>query len=441
MTLVQSGEVIAGADGVTHTGVTCFRCEHKGHYADKCSNGPGATLHQVEAANAVMLLQASHTEAIVADDDNANHEVSDFTFTQLPSRHELIPSSWVLLNSQLTVSGFKNPNIRTNIRRSNSQLKVHTNGGTQILSLVGDIKNFGTVWYNPDSLANIFSLATVRKLCCITMNTSVEAALCVHRSDGSIMKFIEYRSGLYYHNAAAAVQPNCNENVIDYSFVSTVANNKAQFPRRREIEGADKARALYQKIGRPSQQQFEQILANNLIRNCPVTVDDAKRALLIYGPDVAALKGKTTKGPSQHVPTFNPLQVPGFILQHHSDVTLCMDIFYVRGHPFFHTISRKVQFRTVAPVLNRNKATLLREIKPVMAMYKSRGFNISDLHADIEFECIRNGVLPSRLNVTAANDHVGDVERSIRTMQECARTTIHCLPFKRLPKVMIQALV
>ena len=192
------------------------------------------------------------------------------------------------------------------------------------------------------------------------------------------MKFIEYRSGLYYHDAAAAVQPISNENVIDYSFVSTVANNKAQFTRR-EIGGADKARA---KDRRPSQQQFEQILAKDLIRNCPVTVDDAKRVLLIYGPNVAALKGKTTKGPSQHVPTFNPVQVPGFILQHHSDVTLFMDIFYVQGHPFFHTISRKVQFRTVAPDLNRNKATLLRESKPAMAMYKSRGFNISDLHAD-----------------------------------------------------------
>jgi hypothetical protein len=74
-------------------------------------------------------------------------------------------------------------------------------------------------------------------------------------------------------------------------------------------------------------------------------------------------------------------------------------------------------------------------------MYKSRGFNISDLHADMEFECIQNDVLPSRLNVTAANDHVGEVERSIWTMKERARTTIHGLPFKRLPKVMIQALV
>jgi len=128
-------------------------------------------------------------------------------------------------------------------------------------------------------------------------------------------------------------------------------------------------------------------------------------------------------------------------LQHHSDVTLCIDIFYVQCHPSFHTISRKVQFRTVAPVLNRNKATLLREIKPVLAIYKSRGFNITNLHANMEFECIQNGVLPSRLNVTANNDHVGEVEQSIRTMKERARTTIHGLPFKRLPKVMIQAIV
>jgi hypothetical protein len=152
----------------------------------------------------VTLLQASHTEAIIAA-DNTN-SVSGFTFTQLPSRHELIPSSWVLLDSQSTVSVFKNPNFLTSIRRSNSQLKVHTNGGTQISSLVGDIKNFGTVWYNPDSLASIFSLAAVRKLCCITMDTSVAAALCVHPSDGLIMKLIEYGSGHYYHDAAAAVQ-------------------------------------------------------------------------------------------------------------------------------------------------------------------------------------------------------------------------------------------
>ena len=69
ITFMQAGGVIAGADGVTHAYVTCFRCEHKGHYADKCPNGPNATLLQTEAAAAVTLLQASHTEAIIATDN------------------------------------------------------------------------------------------------------------------------------------------------------------------------------------------------------------------------------------------------------------------------------------------------------------------------------------------------------------------------------------
>ena len=58
----------------------------------------------------------------------------------------------------------------------------------------------------------------------------------------------------------------------------------------------------------------------------------------------------------------------------------------------------------------------------------------------MEFECIRSDV-PSRLNVTAAADHVDKVERYIWTMKERTRTTIHGLSFKHLPKLMIQALV
>ena len=74
-------------------------------------------------------------------------------------------------------------------------------------------------------------------------------------------------------------------------------------------------------------------------------------------------------------------------------------------------------------------------------MYKSGGFNNPCLHANMEFECIRNNLLPSRLNVTAVDNLVGKVEGSIWTIKERTRTTIHGLPFKRLPKLMIQALV
>jgi hypothetical protein len=56
---------------------------------------------------------------------------------------------------------------------------------------LGTVKNFGDIWYNTDSLANILSMAAVRKVCHITMDTSVEAAMSVHQKDGTIMKFQE----------------------------------------------------------------------------------------------------------------------------------------------------------------------------------------------------------------------------------------------------------
>jgi len=165
----------------------------------------------------------------------------------LTKRYNLVPPSWVLLDSQSTVSVFKNPSFLSNIRRSSNQLKVYTNGGTQLSSLIGDIKNFGTVWYNPNLLANVFSLAAVRKLCRITMDTDVEPALCVHRADGSVMKFGEYKTGFYYHDAAAAAPKTNVDPVIDYSFVTTVVDNKKKFTRR-EIEGANNAREFLRKL-------------------------------------------------------------------------------------------------------------------------------------------------------------------------------------------------
>jgi len=272
------------------------------------------------------------------------------------------------------------------------------------------------------------------------MDTAVEAALCVHRSDGSIMKFVEYDTGLYYHDASVAQPTNSSAAITDYSFVSTINENEKLF-HHRKIEGADKARALYQKIGCLSQKFFEHLLINNLIWNCPVTVDDAKCAVLIYGPDVAALKGKVTKGPSVHVPTFVPVQLPAPILEHHHNVTLCMDIFYLQGLPFFCMISCEIQFRMVAPVTNCSKTTLLREAAAVLNLYQSREFSIPDIHADMEAKCIRNDVLPLQLDIPAADDHVGEVEHSVRTMKEHTRTTIHGLPFKHLPKLMVKELV
>jgi len=87
-----------------------------------------------------------------------------------------------------------------------------------------------------------------------------------------------------------------------------------------------------------------------------------------------------------------------------------MDVFYRNGNPFFHTKSRLIDFRTVATIPSRSKTVLLRETKNVLNMYESRGYNVPDIHANKEFACIRNDVLPIHMNIADADDHVPEVE-------------------------------
>ena len=427
LTFAQTTAAIPGSDGLTHAHITCFECQSNGHYASTCPKRAG-----------FQLLQQVQQEPPSGADSFADEP--GFSFMQSVKTFDTIPKSWVLLDSQSTASVFNNPRYLTNIRRSAHALKIITNGGLQHSYFVGEVRNFGTVWYNPQSIANILSLAAVRKVCRITMDTAVEAALCVHRTDGTVMKFIEYSTGLYYFDTSQQ-KLTTSQNITGYSFVTTVAGNQSRF-HRREIAAADAARKLYRHLGRPSQAHFEHILANNLLLNCPVTVDDARRAIAIYGPDPGSLMGKTTKRPAaEHVPTFHPIPAPAFILADHRKVTLCVDIFYVQGHRFLHTVSRKLQFRTVTHVSDVKKDTLYKQLQLAINLYHSRGFQIVEILADMAFECLEHEFMPIRFDFTAHDSHVGEVERSIRTIKERVRADLHGLPFKRLPKIMIVELV
>jgi hypothetical protein len=72
---------------------------------------------------------------------------------------------------------------------------------------------------------------------------------------------------------------------------------------------------------------FQDLLQNNLIRNCPITYEDAKRALHIYGPDIATLKGKTVKRQNKGIPTYQPIMMPAPIIQQYKNLRLFIDIF------------------------------------------------------------------------------------------------------------------
>jgi len=76
--------------------------------------------------------------------------------------------------------------------------------------------------------------------------------------------------------------------------------------------------------------------------------------------------------------------------------------------------------------------TLITSIGQVIRAYQTRGFQIKAILADGQFRHIQQqleqkGVI---LNICAANEHVPEIKRYIRTVKEIVRRIATTLPFK-----------
>ena len=73
----------------------------------------------------------------------------------------------------------------------------------------------------------------------------------------------------------------------------------------------------------------------------------------------------------------------------------------------------------------------------MIRVYSKGGFIVQTGMMDMEFEALRELLPNITLNTTAAREHVGEIERKIRTIKERARGTISTFPYTTLPKLMV----
>lgn len=113
-----------------------------------------------------------------------------------------------------------------------------------------------------------------------------------------------------------------------FSFVETVRGNKALFTKR-QVNSAEQARRLYKCQSHPSIHDFKWVLRTNGIKDCPVSLRNAKIAQKIWGPNIATLKGKTTRIAAEAVKIESLIPIPKEMIAMHKDVALDIDIFFV----------------------------------------------------------------------------------------------------------------
>ena len=77
--------------------------------------------------------------------------------------------------------------------------------------------------------------------------------------------------------------------------INTIKENATGFNHKQMIERAKRAHALYNNINAPHFYKLKKINQFNIIKNCPMTVQDVELAEHIYGRDVAIIKGRARR--------------------------------------------------------------------------------------------------------------------------------------------------
>jgi hypothetical protein len=195
-----------------HVKMTCRNCNKKGHIASFCEDNKVADTNVQdgdvhEDATQQLLDSLQQGEDYEADlflgesflsEDKENRSATFHMNDGINGGR--IPKGWVLLDSQSTADAFSNPDLLTDIHEVKGSLTIHTQAGKAVTKLRGTVPGYGEVWFCPEGIANILSLANVSKTRIIKFDSTNGNQFEVTKNDGTKRIFKQSQHGLYYHD-------------------------------------------------------------------------------------------------------------------------------------------------------------------------------------------------------------------------------------------------
>jgi hypothetical protein len=114
---------------------------------------------------------------------------------------------------------------------------------------------------------------------------------------------------------------------------------------KREVEEAKATCKAQGMLGHPTDYEFLGMVCLIMIYNCSITKNAVKNDILIFGPDLAGVRGRTVRRPPKLV-HINYVQVSRMILDWHQIVTLAVYCIFVNRIPFLVSVSRRLNLIT-----------------------------------------------------------------------------------------------
>lgn len=168
---------------------------------------------------------------------------------------------------------------------------------------------------------------------------------------------------------------NSSDDIIAYSLMTLVHGNKSNFTTR-EVKMVDRARTLYMRIRWPGYRRYLHAISNSSIIQYPVTIDDIKRSLQIYGLDAVGLKGKKIHKRSELIGVMmENIPLPPETYEHHQVTMISVEYVFVHGLCHLHLTLRGYDFRSMEyiPAKKTSKKYSKKEVKSIIKVFIGDG--------------------------------------------------------------------
>jgi hypothetical protein len=404
----------------------CFVCGKLGHGARECS------LRKTPESALLVGKLGDDDEEDPRDDMFLGEEATYLTSEETA----LLTSDDVAFDTGATVSFFKNPKLLTSIEKARRDIHVK---GVQADALgvtvdqEGTFIDIGRVYYNANASANILSMSTLID----------DGAEIHYDSSKNSFSVTPANSNNTYHfarrNAAGSegkfyVCDAKSMMRVEHVMVDTVTENLKRYTKR-EIESASRARKLLAIMGYPSVEMAISMLRDG--SGFDVSEYDFRVADVIWGKDIASIKGKTTKKVTMSAditlsaPVVQQQQILSIDIMFVGQVSTVVAVAHPLELTFDVTLDRSILGKPL-----RTAEAVKKCIDIILATLASRNFQVSMIMSDGEGAISKLKPYLNNLGVevdtSGAGGHVARVERRIRTIKERLRSHI-C---GRIPFVM-----
>ena len=452
--------------------IKCYACGEMGHYStDKECSLFGK---KVTKGASFLLSDFDYDDSIDDEDYEFNFATYGSLMTTITADfrttpgHVLnninqgrLPDTWILLDNQSTVNVFWNTMFLVNVRTTTRQLNLQTNAGAATINEIGELPGFGTVWVHRTGIANILSLDGVADTPGFHIDYTTQTGnrdFVDETAHGETKRFIGNGRGLHFLYCAHHFGPDRNGCVFgeeiyntekrmtwrqdESSFlVETVDGNRLQFSTR-DVKRADELRRFEEVAAFPSRDTLQQSINKNVIKDSLHTLQDLNITHRIHGRSRHAIQGKRTQRRNKPVEVdLATISVPRSLQKHYQAITLWADVMFINKNPVLVTVSRHLHYST-GQVLRSTKMDDLEEnLIKVMKGYQYRGFVIKLLLVDKQFSGLKHQFAGVTVNLVIQDEHVPEVERLKRTINERCRCYFVLIPFKKIPHRMAIELV